>query len=299
MTISSSNFNSDLLPKLIKKWYGEYKDLPELFSQFLMVESMNTKYDIEATWTPMGTLQRKGESAVKRLDESSEAYKPVYNAVTYALAFAITKEMIRDGHAFGNAKKFVEQLKRGARITKEIVGHNLINNASSFSMTGGDGVVLASASHPTRGGLVSNILSGGADLSEAAIEALRTQIENAVDNRGLKIGLQIDKLLISPAQRADAHRIINSTLRVATTDNDANFIGDTNVVKGVVVSPYLTSTTQWQVTTTGVDSGLKMKIRQDLEFGDDNDFMTNNGLYSVDMRIVAGYSDFRHMYFSL
>lgn len=298
--INSSSFNSDLLPGLVKKWFGEYKDQPELYSQFMKVESSDRSYDIEATFTPMGSLQRKTEGEVLRLDTSVEAHKPTYLHATYALGFAITKEMIRDGVAFANAKRFTEQLKRGARVTKEIISANILNYAGTagYVMTGGDGVILASASHPTRYGNQSNILSGGADLSEAAVEALRTQIENAVDNRGLRIGLMVDKLVINPAQRADAHRILQSELRATTADNDANFLKDTGVVKGVVVNPYLTSTTQWQLTTTATD-GLKFKIRQEAEMDTDNDFMTKNGLYSVDMRVSAGWSDFRGVYISL
>jgi hypothetical protein len=299
--INTSSFNADLLPGLVKKWFGEYKDLPTIFDRYMKVESSSQAYEIEANFTPMGALQRKDQGEVLRLDSSSEAFKPVYTNVTYALGFAITKEMIADGVAFAKAKRFVEMLKRGARITKELVSASVINNASSSSylMSGGDGVALASASHPTRSGNQSNILSGGADLSEAAIEALNVQIMNAVDNRGLRIGLMIDKLLINPAQKADAHRILNSNLRVATSDNDANFLKDTGIVRDVIVNPYFTSTTQWQVTTVGVEDGVKLKIRQDAEMDTDNDFMTKNGLYSVDMRLVAGWSDFRGMYFSL
>lgn len=298
--INTSSFNSDLLPGLIKKWFGEYKDLPEIYSRYMKVESSDQAYEIEATHTPMGALQRKNQGSVLRLDDAAEAHKPTYVNLTYALGFAITKEMVRDGHAFKNAKKFVEMLKRNSQRTKEIICASVINNAGTagYVMTGGDGVILASASHPTRGGDVSNILSGGADLSEAALEALNVQIMNAVDNRGLRIGLMIDKLLVSPSQKADAHRILTSGQRVTTADNDANFLRDTNVVKEIVVNPYFTSTTQWQVTTTAED-GIKLKVRQDAEVDTDNDFMTKNGLYSVDMRLVAGWSDFRGVYFSL
>lgn len=298
--INSASFNSDLLPKLIKKWFGEYQDLPEIYNRFMNVESMDQAYEIEATLTPMGALQRKNQGSVLRLDGSAEAYKPVYQSVVYALGFAITKEMIRDGKAFANAKRFVEMLKRGGRITKEIACASIINNAgtSGYTMTGGDGVILASASHPSRYGNQSNILSGGADLSEAAIEALNVNIMNAVDNRGLRIGLMIKDLLVSPSQRADAHRILESKTQAETANHTANFLRDENVVKSVIINPYLTSTTQWQVTTTAQD-GLKLKVRQEMEMDTDNDFMTKNGLYSVDMRIVPGWSDFRGVYFSL
>lgn len=299
--INTSSFHSDLLPGLVKKWFAAVpKDYPDLFSQICEVVQSDGAYEIHAAITGMGSLISKGQGAALTLDTASEAYKPRYEHTTYALGFAITKEAVRDGNAFKDAKRFTEMLARGARVTKEIVAANLLNYAgtSGYTMLGGDGVILASASHPTRAGNQSNILSGGADLSEAAVEAIRVQVRNAKDNRGLRINLMLKDLIINPAQEALAHRILKSELRSGTTDNDANFLKDTGVVKSVIVNPYLTSTTQWQVTTTAED-GLKFLVRQDAEMDTDNDFMTKNGNYSVDMRISAGWDDFRGVFISL
>lgn len=299
--INTSSFHSDLLPGLVKKWFSvKPSDYEELFSKMMTVESSDSAYEIHGTVTGFGSLVSKGQGASLTLDTASEAYKPRYEHTTYALGFAITKEAVRDGNAFKDAKKFTEMLKRGAMVTKEIVAANILNFAgtSGYTMLGGDGVILASASHPTRAGNQSNILSGGADLSEAALEAMRTQIEGAKDNRGLKIKLMIKDLIIDPSQRALAHRILRSDRRVATADNDANFLKDSGTVKDIIVNPYLTSTTQWQVTTSCPD-GLKFLVRQEAEMDTDNDFMTKNGIYSVDMRISAGWDDFRGVFISL
>jgi hypothetical protein len=271
-----------------------------LYSRMMTVEASDRAFDVDATHTGMGSLIQKSQSGSISYDTSSQAFTPRYKHLTYALGFAITKEALRDGNAFADAKKFTQMLAKGANVTKEIVAANIINFAgtSGYTMDGGDGVILASASHPTRSGNQSNILSGGTDLSEAALEALQIQIENAKDNRGLKIKLSMNKLLIAPDLRATAHRILQSDLRVATADNDRNFLKDLSIVKEVVINPYLTSATQWQV-TTDVDDGLKFKVRQEAEMDEDNDFNTKNGLHSVDMRISAGWSDFRGLYISL
>lgn len=300
--INTSAFQSDLLPGLVKKWFGDAnKDYAPLYSQMMAVESSDQAFDVDATYTGFGTLQRKAQGNALTYDTASQAYTPRYLHLTYALGFAITKEMVRDGVAFKNAKKFTEGLARGARLTKEIVAASVINNAGTagYTMSGGDGVILASASHPTRAGLQSNILASAADLSEAAIEAMLVQIRQAKDNRGNRINLMIDKLIVDPTQEATANRILFSEKRVATADNDMNFIKANSIIPGgIVVNPYLTSTTQWQVTTSCPD-GLKFKVRQDAEMDTDNDFNTKNGLYSVDMRISAGWSDFRGLYISL
>ena len=299
-TINTSSYESDLLPGLVKEWFSivppEYE---ALYSQMMKVDSSDQAFEIHGTNTPFGALVKKGQGNSLSLDTTQEAYKPRYEHTTYALGFAITKEAVRDGHAFKDARKFTEMLARSARVTKEVVGATVVNNAgtSGKTMLGGDGAILASASHPTRAGNQSNILSSAADLSEAALEAVRTAVENTLDNRGLKIKLMCKDLIISPAQRALAHRILKSEKEIDTLQN-ANFLKDSGTIKSIIVNPYLTSTVQWTVTTTH-DAGLIFMLRQDAEMDTDNDFMTKNGIYSVDMRVSAGWDDFRGVYISL
>lgn len=299
--INNTSFNSDLIPGLVKKWFSAAMlTLDPLYSRMMTVEQSDRAYDVDATFTGMGSLIRKSQSGPLSNDTASQAFTPRYLHVSYALGFAITKEALRDGNAFADAKRFTEMLARGAGVTKEIVAANIINFAgtSGYTMDGGDGVILASASHPTRSGNQSNILSGGTDLSEAALEALDIQIQNAKDNRGLRIKLAMDKLIIAPDLKATAHRILQSDMQVNSAEHNRNYLKDLNVVNEVVVNPYLTSSTQWQV-TTNVQDGLKFKVRQEAEMDEDNDFNTKNGLHSVDMRISAGWSDFRGLYISL
>jgi len=299
-TINTSSYESDLLPGLVKEWFSIVpQDYEPLYSQMMKVQTSDQNYEIHGTNTGFAALVKKGQQNSLVLDTTQEAYKPRYEQTTYALGFAITKEAIRDGHAFKDAKIFTQMLARSARVTKEIIGASILNNAgtSGKTMLGGDGALLASASHPTKYGNQSNILASAADLSEAALEAVRTQIENAVDNRGLRIKLMCKDLIINPAQRALAHRILKSEKEIDSLQN-ANFLKDSGTIKRIIVNPYLSSTTQWNVTTT-LENGLIFLLRQDAEMDTDNDFMTKNGLYSVDMRCCAGWDDFRGVYISL
>lgn len=299
--INSSSYHSDLLPGLIKKWFSvDPTDWESIHDKYMSVESSDSAYEIHATNTGFGALIQHAQGSPLTLDDSKEAYKPRYEHVNYALGFAITKNAVRDGHAFKDAKRFTEMLKRSCMVTKEIVAANVLNFAgtSGYVMLGGDGVILASASHPTRYGNQSNSLSGGTDLSEAALEAMDVQVQDARDNRGLRIKLMMKDLIISPSQKALAHRILQSKTQAFTPDHTASYVYDTGLIKNVIVNPYLTSTTQWQVTTNATD-GLKFMVRQEPEMDTDNEFFTKNGLYSVDMRVSAGWDDFRGIYISL
>jgi hypothetical protein len=99
---------------------------------------------------------------------------------------------------------------------------------------------MISASHPSAtGGLQSNLITGGnADLSESALEQVITDIMRAKDTNGKQIILKPKKLFVNSANWAEANRILKSSLRSGTSDNDVNALKDMRLE--IVLSPYLT-----------------------------------------------------------
>ena len=295
--INTSSFASDLLP-LVKVWFGDsYKDLPSYYDRMVKVEHTDSNYHVEAIVDTLGLLQRKNEGSALTYDSAKEVYKPTYQAVAYALGFIITKEAMDDGIAMLKAKRFTEQFKMGALQTREQIVANLYINAfaaSSVTMTNGDGKTLVASDHPVHGSTQSNLITGGSvDISEAAIEQIRQDIRNMKNHRGLRIGAMPDKLICSVSDEAAANRILYSKARVATADNDLNFHRENNTIPGgIVANPYLTDSDAFFVTTT-VPNGLKLVVRQEPEIDQSGDFDTKNAKFSVMMRCVAGWSDWR------
>lgn len=299
--ITRANFPSDVGLLVIKKWFGDaYKNYEPHYPKFMQVEKSTDAYDVDAVITGMGTLQVKDETEALSFDHSKQEYTPRYLHVTYALGFKISMEMMEDGKAMKNAEKFTRMLKKAHLHSKDIVAAQIINRAttSGATMDGGDGVVLASASHPTASGNQSNLLSGNSDISEAAIEAMRLQVRQARDARNLRIDLKPKALLIPQDLEADARRICESNLRVDVADNDLNFIKSSNMFPGgIIVNPYLTDTDAWGI-VTDCEDGLKFKNRKEATIVADNVFDTQNACYALLARFVAGWSDFRGYYHS-
>lgn len=295
--INTSSFSSDLLP-LVKTWFGDaYAKMPLYYDKMVTVESTDRNYDVEAIIDTLGMLQRKNEGSALPFDTSKEVFKPTYQAVAYALGFIITKEALDDGEAMLKAKRFTDQFKLGALNTRETIVANLYNNAfaaSSVTMLNGDGKTMVASDHPVHGGTQSNLITGGSvDITEAAVEQMRQDIRNMKNHRGLRIGAMPDKLICSVSDEATANRILYSDKRVATMDNDLNFFKMNNTVPGgIVANPYLTDSDAFFLTTT-VPNGLKLKVRQELEIDESGDFDTKNAKFSVMMRLVAGWSDWR------
>ena len=117
--ITTGSYPSDLLPGLIQKWFGDYKDLPPLYEKMFQVEASDQQYDIMATHIPLGPSQLKAQGGnITNTGPTQEmGIKPIFVNLCYAGMFEITKEARMNGHAFKDAKKFTDQLRRGDRKT--------------------------------------------------------------------------------------------------------------------------------------------------------------------------------------
>jgi hypothetical protein len=157
---------------------------------------------------------------------------------------------------------------------------------------GGDGVALFSASHPlVSGGVNSNIPSTAADLNETSLENAVIQIAQWTDERGLLIAAKPKKLIIPVQLQFVATRLLETELRVGTTDNDINALKNNGSIPGgYTVNNYLTDTNAWFL-TTDVPNGMKHFVRSPLSNSMDGDFDTGNVRYKSRERYSFGWSD--------
>jgi hypothetical protein len=91
----------------------------------------------------------KPEGAGITYDAERQAFTTRYQHVVYALGFIITREMMDDDLYDIVGQRKAQGLARSMRQTKEIVVANMYNRAFNSSYTGGDGVSMINAAHPT------------------------------------------------------------------------------------------------------------------------------------------------------
>ena len=295
-TIMRSNFHSDLLP-IINEWHGDDIKMQEDIRSSLGydMKSSDKSFEVFGVMSGMSTLQNMDENENLSYDDSRESYTPRFNHDKYGLGFKITLEMRQDGRAFAEARRFTKMLSKAVVETKNILAANVLNNGftSGYTQDGGDGVILFSASHPSIYGNQSNVVTSNPDLSEAAIEAANIQIQNLRDDRGLRINLKPRKILVNHQQAPDLDRILNSSLRVDTANNDLNFIKASGLVpEGYYATPYLTDTDAWYVLTDAMD-GLQFFNRYDSPVEMDNVFDNKNACYSKLIRVSQGWINYR------
>jgi hypothetical protein len=128
-------------------------------------------------------------------------------------------------------------------------------------------------------------------LNETSLENAVIQIAAWTDERGLLIAAMPRKLVIPPALQFVATRLLETNLRVGTTDNDINALKNNgSIPEGYAINHYLTDTNAWFL-TTDVPNGMKHFERMPLANSMDGDFDTGNVRYKSRERYSFGWSD--------
>ena len=291
--------NRALTPKQLQEGLNavfglEYKGIQEPWRKYMMVESESRKAYVEdVMMSGFGLASVKGEGQGVSYDTASEVYTARYLFETVAMAFAITEEAQEDNLYGSIGRKLARAQARSMKQTKAVKCANILNNGfTAGNFIGGDGVALLSASHPGYGGATrSNILGTAADLSETSIEDLSVDISNATDYRGLPMPLSEKCLVVAPANKFVAHRILYSNLRVDSANNDTNALKDMNLFsEGMCVDRNITDTDAWFITTDCPD-GLKHIVRKAISTKVEGDFESGNMRYRSRERYINGWSD--------
>lgn len=296
MAINSASFAKTLWPG-INAWYGrEYNEWPVEFTDLFDVEKSGRAFEEDVGTTGFGLAKIKPEGQAMEYDEESQAYVTRYAHVVYALGFVVTREIYEDDMYDIVGKRRSTALAFSMRQTKEIVGANVYNRAFNSGYLGGDGLEMCSELHTNfSGGTWANELDVAADLSESALEQACIDIMKYTNDRGLRISVMPEKLIIPVDLVFEAKRILGSEGRVGSADNDLNALKSMGKFTKVVTNHYLTDTDAWFI-RTNVKNGLKCFNRREMDFGIDNDFDTENAKYKASERYVFGWTDPRAIY---
>jgi hypothetical protein len=296
MAMSRASFAAQLEPGLNALFGLEYKQYRDQWRPVFEYNTSVKAFEEDVLLEGFGEAPVKTEGTAISYDTAAEQYTSRYNHDTIGLAFAITEEAEEDGQYGSLARRYTKALARSMVHTKEITAANILNNGFDNGYTGGDGKEMLATDHPTNYGNQSNELSTAADFNETSLESLLVNISNAKDDRGIPAALTAQRLVIPTALVFDAERVLKSTLRVDTANNDLNAVNSIGYLpEGVHVMQRLTDTDAWFLRTDCPD-GLKMFQRRPLRKGMEGDFETGNVRYKVSERYSFGWTDWRGIY---
>lgn len=295
--MNSASFAKLLYPGLNKIYGKAYNEYPVEYTQIFDTFKSNRAYEEDLGTTGLGMASRKSEGNSIAYDEESQAFLTRYVHFVYGLGFIITRELYEDDQYGQVGDRRSRALAMSMRQTKETVGANVLNRAFNSSYTGGDGKELCAIDHPNySGGTWSNELSTAADLSEASLEQAVIDIAKWKNDRGLKIKVMPEKLIIPVDLQFEAERILQSPYRVGTADNDINALKQMGKFPGgIVINHFLTDTDAWFI-KTNIPDGLKYFTRRKMAFAVDNEFSTENAMFKATERYSFGWTDPRALY---
>lgn len=289
MTITRSAHPSALWPG-VKAWFGKsYEELPAEWSRVFEQDTSDKYAEEIVETTGFGYAPIKAEGASIAYDTDGEGYKSTLTHVVYGLGYIVTEEELEDNLYKEVSERRARALAFSMRSTAEQVHAGYLTNG--FATNGGDGVPLFSASHPTRSGLQSNLLTA-ADISESGLEDGLKVIRKAKNNRGLNIGLNVKRLIVHPDEIFTVTRILDSQLRQGTANNDINAIKALGKIPEVVELTRLADTDSWYLQTTAPE-GLKSMWRRKVSLEKDREFDTSNAKAKATMRFAVGSGDWR------
>jgi hypothetical protein len=292
MAISRAQLLKELLPGLNALFGLEYAKYGEEHKEIYETETSERSFEEETKLSGFSAAPVKNEGSAIQYDNAQEAWTARYTHETIAMGFSITEEAVEDNLYDSLSARYTKALARGMSYTKQVKSAYVLNNAFTGGPTYGDGQVLCSTAHPLiSGGTNSNRPTTGADLNETSLENAVIQIAAWTDERGLLIAAKPKKLVVPPSLMFVATRLLETELRVGTTDNDINALKNNgSIPEGYCVNHFLTDTNAWFL-LTDVPNGLKHFIRTPLQNGMDGDFDTGNVRYKARERYSFGVSD--------
>ena len=290
MAINRAQLAKELEPGLNALFGMEYSRYENEHAEIFDQETSDRAFEEEVMLVGFGEAAVKQEGSAVQMDTAQESFTSRYTHETIALGFSLTEEAVEDNLYDTLSARYTRSLARSMAYTKQTKAANILNNA--FSTAGGDGVSLVNTAHPTAlGGTFSNRSSTDADLNETSLEQAMIDIAGFIDERGLKIAMQGRKLIIPVNIQFVADRILESTLRVGTSDNDINALRNMGMLPdGYVINHYLTDTDAYFI-KTDAPNGFKHFVRAALTTGMEGDFDTGNMRYKARERYSFGFSD--------
>ena len=297
MAITRSQLVKELEPGLNALFGLEYKRYENEHEEIFSIETSDRAFEEEVMLTGFGAAPVKTEGAGVQYDNAIESFTARYTHETIAMAFALTEEAVEDNLYDRLAGRYTKAMARSMAHTKQVKGAAVLNNGFDAAFPGGDGVALFSTAHPTAlSANFANRPTVGADLNETSLEQGIIDIAAFIDERGLKVALTARKLIVPKELQFTAERLMKSTLRTATADNDINAIKSMGLIpEGYAVNHYLTDTNAWFL-ITDAPNGLKMFERSPIKTAFEGDFDTGNVRYKARERYSFGWSDPRGAY---
>jgi len=294
-TSSSANVRSSFaslmknFPEIRKVFYDQFKMLPPLLDNFLIVENSTKSAETENTVGGRGEWSSKSEAAEYTFGDYAQGTEVAYTHTTYAEAYDLSEELMEDNQ-WPQIMKTAKEMARGGYSAKENNGADVLNNAFS-SGTGADGSYLCVTDH----NLINSASTGSNALTTAlsadGLEEAYVLADNIVNEANIIIPTNFTTLVVPPALRREAEELKGSDKTPSNANNAINVYK--NEITKIVVDPYLSSSTAWFLIDPTCEARGKFFWRVKPQFYNDRDVYSGNYLMKARERFSYGHTDWQ------
>ena len=296
MTTLRANFADLLEPGLREILFNEWDNYPEEFSKIFNVHDSKKRNEKDSGASNFGLPPEKDEGDSIQYTDPTQGYDTTYTHKTYAWGFRVTREMYEDD-LYGIINKMPANLGRSFRQRVETQAAALFNSGfgtvGGSYMSGSDGKELFATDHPLLGGgTEQNELTTSADLSPSSLQQAIEDLEDTRDDENLLIMVK-PRLLVVPRQlKWTARELLGSNQKPYVANNELNALLDEDL--SYFVWHHLTDPDAWFLRADQHYTNFFWRRR--LDFGQGNDFDTEDAKYKATMRFSLGWSDWRGWY---
>jgi len=294
MLATESNFGDLLEPGFRKIFTDEYKAVPSMVDVvFNVVKSKkyNEKYSSVGGFGDFEDFTTSGTIAY---DDLYQGYDITFTHTEWAKGFKIQRALW-DDDLYNIMNRRPQAMGMAAARTKEKHGASIFNEAFTTAPSDLDAKPLCDDAHPSNApGVSTQNNEGVTALSATAVEATRLLMADFRDDRGEKMLVQPDTLIIPRNLEETAWEIINTRGKVDVELNNRNFLE--GKYKLVILDFLSDSNNWWMCDSRLMKMFLMWHNRIPLEFGQDKDFDTFIKKFSAYTRYSYGWTDWRWIY---
>lgn len=291
-----ANFNLLFRPGLRADFLDEILDYEDEYSQFLKQSTMDGPEIAATIMVGMPRLFEIGDGEPVPYDTPRIGNKVVGVDKEFALGYALSRKTIEDDQ-YGKANQSAKWLGHAVNMTKEFRSAQLVDDSfTGATFKGIDNLSLFNTAHTLINSnlTVANMPSVPVGMSIAGITTLTNLFQLMKDENGDPHKVFPDSILYGndAATHQKVMQIFGSELEPFTTDNQENAIKKRFPNMRKVMSHYMASATNYMMFDSRLNDCHFVTRRAPL-FEDDWDFNTKAALYSVSMRFLIWFVNWR------
>lgn len=240
-----------------------------------------------------GVMPAKPEGDVFTVDEPIDGGTKSYEAVSYGIAWEVTREMWRDD-LYGPMRGMTEAATKSSLNRLEVDAHSILNNAFDTAFVGFTAAEsLCSTSHARLDGgtAIANRPTVEIQFGQTGLQNGITRFENMVDERGLPSLMTAVSAVVGPSNKFVAREILGSSLKAGTAQNEINALIDEDL--SYLVSHYFDDATQWFLLASKGAHDLNFFVLEQPDFDSFEDPWTGNAVFTIYQSHIAGFGSWR------